>query len=180
MEEAMKNRIFSKNDGAYLPVGKQNGTMGLYNWSIFSILQAVTMLKAHLIVIAQKHTKNFSFNGCKVSKDEMHRVFLGLFKVTYRYNGQEFTMWTTGDGEEQIFDGIPLDQQRQDEIATKLSKLDAVPANLTWLVIFGLIAALISAGICGYNQFWIALGISAALAILFGALIPSIKRKGTA
>ena len=31
VEVAMKNRIFSEKDGAYLPVGKHNGTMGVRN-----------------------------------------------------------------------------------------------------------------------------------------------------
>ena len=78
--------------------------------------------------LSGKDYRDLSLGGCKVDKDEVIRVFLGVYRVVYTYNGEEYSLWFSGDGKEYWCDRLPIDPERQRVIAEKQQQLAAIPA----------------------------------------------------
>lgn len=103
--------------------------------------------------LSGKDYRSLSMGGCKVDKDETIRVFLGLYRVVYRYGNQEYSIWFSGNGERFCCDRLPVDQQRQDMIAEKQQQqLAPIPvtknkSGLIILIIFGIFFAVCTYGI---------------------------------
>jgi hypothetical protein len=92
--------------------------------------------------VAGKNIRNLDINGSRIQK-EIIRVFLGLYSVVYKYGDQEYTMWTTGDGQKVLCDELPFDTQRgQKQEVAELAKA-MIPQKKkegTGWFIFGLLA----------------------------------------
>jgi hypothetical protein len=133
-----------------------------------------------------RYTRDFKLSGSRIQK-EVTRVFLGLYRVVYKYGDKEFSIWFSGDGKKVTYDEVPVDPQREVTIAEKRKTLEAVAANNTGKFITGLVLSIIAAGISIFIAIsvmaigaWVAFGIFTGLSVLFGFLIPSAKRKGKA
>lgn len=57
--------------------------------------------------------RNLSMGGSNVQKDEVIRIFLGIYHIVYEYNGTQYSLYVTGDGKNFIYDGFPVDEQRK-------------------------------------------------------------------
>ena len=77
--------------------------------------------KAKSSVSTQK-IRNVSMGGSKVQKDVV-RVFFGLYRVVYTYDGEEYSVWISGDGKRSFHEVLPEDQGRKNAIAN-LDNLD--------------------------------------------------------
>jgi len=131
------------------------------------------------------HVKGFSMGGSNIQKETV-RVFLGLYRVVYRYGDQEYSMWSTGDGQKILCDAIPTDPQRQKIQTEKQAILESVPTNNTGACIGGLVVCAIAA----VGSFFLlpaqleTLGavlvglLFTAGAIMCGVMIPSASRVG--
>lgn len=45
-----------------------------------------------------KTYKNLVMGGSNIQKDEIIRIFLGLYHIVYEYNGKQHSVYITGDG----------------------------------------------------------------------------------
>lgn len=97
-----------------------------------------------------KTYKNISMGGSNIQKDEIIRVFLGLYHIIYEYNGKQYSVYITGDGQNYTTDDVPVDSQRQQIIAEKEAAKNAVKNKHKWFMIGAIIctiAALFTMGI---------------------------------
>ncbi len=76
--------------------------------------------------------RNFTPGGCMVSRDETHRVFLGIYQITYRYKGKEYYMYVTGDGRAFYYEDLPNDTSRVTKAKALQDELNAVK-DISWL-----------------------------------------------
>ena len=131
-------------------------------------------------------TRNLSMMGSNIKQD-MKRVFLGLFRVGYNYNGQEYSMWATGDAERIWYGDLPFDPLRKQALDEKNAALSAAKnlekKGVGWLVL-GLVVFVIAAFVLWFNYIdgyghellpWALL--TTAGAILLAMLIPSYSKK---
>jgi hypothetical protein len=68
--------------------------------------------------------------GSRIDKDEITRVFLGLYRIVLKYNGKEYAIWVTGDGEKVISEGMPIDTERQKTLEEKQKAMEQALANV--------------------------------------------------
>ncbi|MCL2721065.1 MAG: zinc-ribbon domain-containing protein [Treponema sp.] len=94
-----------------------------------------------------KKTRNLSLGGNRIDKDEVVRIFLGLYRIIFKYNNKEYSIWVTGDGEKAISDEIPIDTERQKELNEKVNAkeqaLGSIPKQKTGLLTFGMIVSIL-------------------------------------
>jgi len=133
--------------------------------------------------IRSKTTRNFSMGGSNIQKETVC-VFLGLYHVVYTYDGQEYSMWTTGGGKTVLHDKLPTDSQRQKVLAEKQQLLASIPetsslpqSNVGCFVCL-VIACVIGAYVAFSNAAMLWAGLFVAGTVLFGAMLPSAHKKG--
>jgi hypothetical protein len=66
-----------------------------------------------------KDFRGLAMGGANIQKDEVVRVFLGLYRVVYTYGSKEYSLWASGDGKKILCDELPSDSQRQKVLAEK-------------------------------------------------------------
>lgn len=113
-----------------------------------------------------KDYRSLQLGGCKVDKDETLRVFLGLYRVVYKYGNQEFSIWFSGNGEKFWCDQLPVDQQRKMAVAEKQQQLASVPENKSKTLPMILIAAGVLLAFCTYGITLIATAIGIYLLVI--------------
>lgn len=74
-----------------------------------------------------KTYKNLVMGGSNIQKDEIIRIFLGLYHIVYEYNGKQHSVYITGDGKNYIYDDAPIDSQRQQLLEEKKSAKNSMP-----------------------------------------------------
>jgi len=126
--------------------------------------------------------RNFSMGGANIQK-EITRVFIGLYRIVYTYEGKEYDVRVLGDGSFYTYNR-PVDEQRQKTIDEKKRAIASVPANNLKKMIIGVVIGAIGAVISfliGLNAGlggWIALGVFALLITLLSIKIPSVNKAG--
>jgi|GEM_PF-756448 len=117
--------------------------------------------------------RNFSLAGSRIEKDEIIRIFLGFYCIVLRYEGVEYGIWMTGDGEDIYNTEMPVDARLREatdvkNMEQKIAKIPAPDSNtLTAGAILGGIMAALGFGIL-YNGGGSVIGI---LTILVGLVI---------
>jgi hypothetical protein len=90
-----------------------------------------------------KTFRDLTMGGSNIQKDEVVRVFLGLYHVVYKYGGKEYSLWTTGDGQKILCDKSPSDEQRKKTFEEKKEEKErakaAIPSAKTGLLGCGMI-----------------------------------------
>ena len=147
------------------------------------------------------YTRDFKMSGSKIQK-EITRVFLGLYRLVYKYGEKEYEMWATGDGERVLYDDLPEDMirkqtisNRKETLAEKKKEYKKMPTSnkgclITFFVV-SIIALLVLSGIIintVVNEYWmfernwpeliIPLCIILIINIICIVLLPSTNRKG--
>ncbi len=102
--------------------------------------------------LAGKDYRSLQMGGSRIDKEETIRVFLGMYRIIYKYMGKEYSIWLTGDGERWCYDTAPVDQQRQQTIDAKSKEVENIPENKSnaWpviLIILGVIFAAATGGV---------------------------------
>jgi hypothetical protein len=125
-----------------------------------------------------KQTRNLSMNGDPNIKREgdITRVFLGLYRLVFKYRDKEYSIWVTGDGARAYHEGMPIDQSRAEALSRKHQAFEAaksaVPLPKTGLWSF-LIALSIIGGLILAFGVWFPL----ILIGIAGWIVSGIKRK---
>jgi len=65
-----------------------------------------------------RYGRNYECKPPKITKT-MTRVYLGLYRLVYKYGGEEFEMFVTGNGDDTCYDKIPLCPERSSQLANK-------------------------------------------------------------
>lgn len=97
-----------------------------------------------------KTYRNITMGGSNVQKDEVIRIFLGVYHIVYEYNGQRYSVYVTGDGQNYIYDDAPVDNQRQEMLNEKQTAMSSIKNNHKWFVwgmIICTVLALFTSGI---------------------------------
>jgi large-conductance mechanosensitive channel len=76
--------------------------------------------------VSNQNIRNLSMGGSSVQKDVV-RVFFGLYRVVYMYDGKEYSVWISGDGKRSFHEGLPIDLGRKNALAKKQQQLASVP-----------------------------------------------------
>ena len=92
--------------------------------------------------LAGKKTSQLSMGGSRIDKDEIVRVFLGLYRIVFKYGDKEYSVWSTGDGEKAFHEGMPEDENREKELAQKQQAKESIPKAKTEGLMFGMIMSL--------------------------------------
>jgi hypothetical protein len=122
--------------------------------------------------LEDKTARNLSMSGgSRIDKDEIVRVFLGLYRVVFKYGSKEYSVWITGDGEKTFIEELPVDRERQkalDEAKQAQEKsIAALTVPKTGLLTFGLVVCIIVGGIFTLNMFFGGSGTSFLIALPF-------------
>jgi len=111
--------------------------------------------------LKSKDVRDFTLGGSRIDKDEVVRVFLGLYRVVLKYGDKEYSMWVTGDGEEAITDGMPEDAKQKAAIDEKKQAMEqaveSIPVPTTgkftagfWgSIVLGIVLAAVGIGVAG-------------------------------
>ncbi|MCL1831846.1 MAG: hypothetical protein FWG45_02910 [Oscillospiraceae bacterium] len=78
--------------------------------------------------VGGRNVKDFIVNPGNVQRD-VTRVLLGLYRITFRYNGGTFVLWVTGDGRQAFNEGLPTDLSRRDTLAAMEKQLNDMGAQ---------------------------------------------------
>lgn len=76
--------------------------------------------------LSGKTYRQLTMGGSNIQKDEILRVFLGVYHVVYIYNGKEYSLYLSSDGKKFIYDKAPEDPARRskwDELVQKRKEL---------------------------------------------------------
>ncbi|MBQ6264484.1 MAG: hypothetical protein IJK60_03455 [Clostridia bacterium] len=113
-----------------------------------------------------KRVRNLSTaGGSNIQKDEIVRLFIGIYHIIYKYKEKEYSVYVSGDGKRYTFSEVPVDEERQSKIDSKLEDIKNVP-NKTILPIIGIVVSAIVA-LLTFNSghtFIAILGVIAAIA----------------
>jgi len=120
--------------------------------------------------LAGKNIRDLSLGGSRIDKDEVVRIFLGMYRVVFKYNDKEYSIWVTGDGEKAINEGMPVDNTQKSAIDNKKQAMDqavsAVPVPAAGKFTAGLWGSLVGGvilAIIGLGFFGVILGIGGAI-----------------
>ncbi|MDR2447814.1 MAG: hypothetical protein LBD58_11115 [Treponema sp.] len=121
--------------------------------------------------------RDLSMGGSRIDKDEVVRVFLGLYRVVFKYDGKEYSVWITGDGEKTFIEELPVDRERKkaldDAKQAQEKSMAALTVPKTGCLTFGLVVCIIFSAIFTITMFGGGGGTPflVALPFLVGAII---------
>ncbi|MCD7929385.1 MAG: hypothetical protein LUF86_04410 [Clostridiales bacterium] len=99
-----------------------------------------------------KTYRGLNVSNTSVHKDEMTRIFLGIYRITFVYKGTEYVMYISGDGKWYLCDKVPVDTERQKFLEEKERARDSIspPKIGTKLIVIAYIVGLIG---CLFSPF---------------------------
>ena len=118
--------------------------------------------------LSNKTTKDLTMGGSRIDKDEVVRIFLGLYRIVFKYREKEYAIWVTGDGEKAISEGMPEDTQYQSILDAKKQSIEKevssipVPKDVYTLGIGGSIIGGIALAVVAHPIFF-AFGLAGSL-----------------
>ena len=123
--------------------------------------------------LAGKKIKDFSMGGSNIQKDII-RVFFGLYRIVFKYDDKEYSVWVTGDGENAFHEGMPEDTQRKKTLEDKQfsmrEELSCIPEPKTGVLTLGIVASVIAGIILAIQVHPIFLAVGLAGIIIFSIL----------
>ena len=133
--------------------------------------------------ISEQTTTGLTLGGSNIQKDTV-RIFLGIYRIVFKYDDKEYSVWVNGDGSRWYWnEGLPEDVNRQNEyeqlqkaLAEKEQALESIPLNTGWLT-FGMWACIIGVIIFLMGGIAVISVISLAGAILFWYLRSEKKKE---
>jgi len=91
--------------------------------------------------------RSLKMGGSNVTKESVQRVFLGVYRIVYTYNGEEYFLWVSGDGTKVKLDAVPVDMNRKNILAGKTqameSEVASVPVPKTTNFTIGLVGSIV-------------------------------------
>ncbi len=107
--------------------------------------------------LSKRMYRNLSIGSPNIHKDEIIRVFLGIYHIVYRYNNQEYSLYITADGKSSYYESRPLDAQRTAFFTEKSEQLKALKRFETGATKWGIILLIagIILGLLFTKWFWV-------------------------
>lgn len=119
--------------------------------------------------IAKQTTTGLSFGGATIQKETV-RIFLGMYRIVFRYEEKEHSIWVSGDGSRRWWnEGVPEDSTQKLAINNIKQDMDnalsAVPVPTTTIFTIGLWGSIVGGIIIALNSgfVWIVIGIIGAI-----------------
>ena len=89
-------------------------------------VEAILEENARKSLKGHDYLKDFLMGGGNLQHDAT-RVFLGLYRIVYKCDGKEYSMWATGDGKHGWLEGSPIDPERKESYDRKKSLAEIAP-----------------------------------------------------
>lgn len=124
-----------------------------------------------------KRIRDLVMGGVSIQKDEIVRIFLGVYRITYNYRGKQYVLYISSTGKRGFYRELPLDSQRVQFWKIKQKEYSALRAqsakinSLQSLIIVGIV--MIALGFLLGNSYRLISFILGAALILF----PITQRK---
>lgn len=91
--------------------------------------------------LSSKCTKNLEMGGSRIDKDEVIRIFLGIYCIVFLYEGKEYAICVSGDASKAISGGMPEDRRQKETVENNEQKMEkeiaAVPVPKGWKYTLG-------------------------------------------
>ena len=107
-----------------------------------------------------KQYRDLVMGGSNIQKNEALRIYLGMYRVTYRYNGQDYYMYNIGDGKKSIHPFTPVNKQHesennrfQNDLSDAQSQLHSIRNKLISGYVTGIVISAIIAFIASFSAF---------------------------
>ena len=92
-----------------------------FNEFAMPVVERILQKNAQKSLENKSYIKDFSLGGNNITKETV-RVFLGLYRIVFIYEGQEYSMWATGDARHAWLEGFPIDPLRMKVYEEKWEK----------------------------------------------------------
>ena len=102
-----------------------------FNQFVRPAMERILLEKAEMS-LSNSIYRNLTTGGTGVARDETLRVFVGIYQITYRYKGQEYYLYVTGDGRGYYCDSLPNDESRVAKAQALQNELRAVK-DKSWI-----------------------------------------------
>lgn len=115
-----------------------------FNEYVRPVMEDLLLEKAEESLRGRRYRNLSAGGGSSIQKDEIIRLFLGVYRIVYDYNGTEYDIYVSGDGRYFVYDESPVDAARCSAREALLNKKNSIDSK-------GTINKLIIAGIvlCG-------------------------------
>ncbi|MCL1994774.1 MAG: hypothetical protein FWG63_01045 [Defluviitaleaceae bacterium] len=80
--------------------------------------------------LSGKDFRALNLGGSRIDKDEVVRIFLGMYRIVFEYNGKEYVIWATGDGEKATSEVMPVDSTREAAINSKKQDMEKAVSDV--------------------------------------------------
>ncbi len=90
----------------------------VFNQYIKPIMENVIEAKAKSI-ISGDNVRNIQLVGTSIQKGEMRRISIGIYEIIFEYKGREYKLYFSNNGENVLFDALPVDNERKELIQQK-------------------------------------------------------------
>ena len=110
-------------------------------------MEGLLLQKAEESLQGRRYRNLSAGGGSNIQKDEIIRLFLGLYRIVYQYEGQEYYIYVTGDGKHYTYDQTPVDEQRVNQYRALQDKRNSVDEKrgMNTLIIVGIVVCAIAA-----------------------------------
>lgn len=121
-------------------------------------------------------------NGSRIDTEQVSHVFLGLYRIVYKYGGDQYALWVSGDGEHSHFDACPEDahmkqavEQKRQDYRHRVAAVPVPDANKNFLSACMVVSVIIGFMLIAVSYGFALLGI--AVAAVCGVLRSRVNRE---
>jgi len=108
-------------------------------------------IEAHLVRSAENtlhgmEYRNLKMGGSNIQKDKEVRILIGVYQLSFEYEGKSYSYNITGDGSNSWYtveDDFPYDDQRDKAYGEKKQAIEKLPKGTGWLT-FGIVMTILA------------------------------------
>jgi len=101
-----------------------------FNEYVRPVMEYLLELEAQRALDGKDYQNLTMGGGSRIDKDEIVRIYLGLYRVVFKYGGEEYSLWLSGDGKDFRTDGMPVDHQRDAQLNAKRQAMESEVASV--------------------------------------------------
>lgn len=137
----------------------------VYNETIKELVTETVKAKAQEL-ITDKTTRNFSIDNISIQKGDVQKVTIGIYEIVVEYEGKDYTLYLSHDGNGFTYDDLPDDPNLEAKIEEKKKEIEDAYTTKLKVLLF-VLGVLIVLGI-------FTLSIGLGFFFLIGALIEGL------
>lgn len=122
--------------------------MTAFNDKVKQVVDDILERKAKANLAGQDY-RNLRIGDSSVNRDEVSRVYLSYYKVTYKYASKEYIIYVSGDGKTCYIGGSPVDNSRLAKLKELQDALKNIPSNHTVFMVLFVVSLLLSCPTAG-------------------------------